>query len=74
MIHNATSNLSSLALLWGRDHESQARLEYAQTLEEGWSIQESGLHVSTVKGKGCMGASPDAKVEERFWGVVPIQC
>ena len=76
MIHNNASTLSSAALLWGRDHESQAREDYAKTLEEGWSIQETGLHVSTVKGKGYLGASPDGIIYYggEIQGCIEVKC
>lgn len=31
-------------------------------MEEGWSIQENGLHVSLANAKGYLGASPDGLV------------
>ena len=76
MIYNASSTLSSAALLWGRDHESQAREEYAQTLEKGWSVRETGLRVSSAEGKGYMGASPDGLVcyDGQVRGCVEIKC
>ena len=49
-----TSTLPSAALDWWRDHKIQARDEYAQILEEGWSIQETGIHVLTAKGEGFL--------------------
>ncbi len=42
-----------------RNYKSQAREEYAQTLEEGWSVQETGL---SAKGKGYLGSFLDGLV------------
>ena len=75
-LKNPTSVLSSAALLWGRDHESQAREEYAQTLEEGWSVEETGIHISTAKGEGYLGASPDGLVcyAGEVRGCIEVKC
>ena len=66
--------ISSAALIWGRDHESQARLEYSRKLKEGWSVEECGLHLSTYK--GYLGASPDGLVcfGGKICGCIEIKC
>ena len=71
---NTSSTLSSAALLWGRDHESQAREDYTKRLGEGWSVEECGLHVSTLR--GYLGASPDGLVccAGKVCGCIEIKC
>ena len=44
-----------VVLVWGKDHESQAKEEY-----KGCSVEECGLHVSIVK--GYLGTSTDGLV------------
>ena len=74
MLYTRSSSLSSSSLLWGRDHEPQARDQYAKTLSEGWSVQECGLYVSTSE--GYLGASPDGLVfhGKQVCGCVEIKC
>ena len=45
-------------------------------MEEGWSIQETGHHVSTVMGKGYLGASPDGLVcyGGEVCGCIEVKC
>lgn len=68
---NSSLVLSSAALLWGRDHESQEREKYARTLKDGWSVKECGLCVSTL-----LGASPDGLVyyAGKLCGCIEIKC
>ena len=46
MLYTSSSSLSSSAILWGRNHEPQARDDYAKILPRGWSVRECGLCIS----------------------------
>lgn len=39
LLYPKSSSFSSSSLLWGRDHECNARDEYATTLQEGWAVK-----------------------------------
>ena len=74
MLYSKSSSISSASLLWGRDRESDARNQYAQTLGVGLSVKACGLFISTTN--GYLGATPDGLVMANgdIQGCIEIKC
>lgn len=76
LLYTPSARLSSSAIQWGKNHESDGRCQYETTLPPGYALRDCGIFIHTTL--GYIGASPDGLVfrngDDHPTGIIEIKC